>query len=43
MAVIINFQKYVNSRKKKGKGEDVKVKKTSKEMCEIIYFNRGGC
>ena len=38
MAVIINFQKYVNSRKKKG--EDVKVNKTSKEMCEIIYFNK---
>lgn len=46
MAVIINFQKYVNSRKekyvnsRKEKGEDVKVNKTSKEMCEIIYFNR---
>ena len=37
MAVIINFQEYVNLRKKK---DDEKVNKTSKEMCEIIYFNR---
>ena len=38
MAVIINFQKYVNSRKKKD--VDVKVNKTLKGMCEIIHFNR---
>lgn len=38
MAVIINFQEYVDSKKKKD--DDVKANKVLKEMCEIIYFNR---
>lgn len=38
MAIIINFQEYANSIKKKD--DNAKVNKTSKEMCEIIYFNR---
>lgn len=38
MAIIINFQEYVNSRTKKE--NDIKRNNISTECGEIIYFNK---